>query len=354
MLTRSLNVKVALPLNVAVTWPYRRNVVFAICEFNHADEEQKRFYAWLSEHFRWPLLQGHVCIARTRTPWDYFDCSKAKNTAHIMGVQLAGSLQADLRKTYLINLDGDNIFSEEWLLSAFSRAEEECASVPKAWVNEILAGSTQPSLRNLPQAGLTAEQAQAGLTAEQAQAGLTAEEAQAGLTARRSIFEYGIDIPTGIKSGTQWVSCEMGTYGRIGVPAIIFALLRGYDEELIGMGIQDWDLVKRLGAIGWNTVHRNQKGIGFSVPNRASHVRSILQNTKWGKRRNMHYTDENDTKLSNLSPDIRQRFTTFKELCSHNSVIAKRKQQNKEHKRNTGAGATMGVDISIMIWTATT
>ena len=90
MLTRSLNVKVALPLNVAVTWPYRRNVVFAICEFNHEDEEQKRFYAWLSEHFRWPLLQGHVCIARARSPGTILIAQKQRTLLTSWGCNLQG------------------------------------------------------------------------------------------------------------------------------------------------------------------------------------------------------------------------------------------------------------------------
>ena len=36
-----------------------------------------------------------------------------------------------LRKTYLVNLDGDNIIIEEWLQDCLGRAVKECGSLPE-------------------------------------------------------------------------------------------------------------------------------------------------------------------------------------------------------------------------------
>ena len=124
---------------------------------------------------------------------------------------------ADLRKTYLVNLDRDNIITEEWLTYCIDRAVKECGSLPEQRCRDVWGEG---------------ERFKAGLTA-----GGTLDQ-QAGLTSLDG-SQQALDIPAGIYTGAQWASKEMGTFGRIGMPAILFALLRGYDEDIIGMGVQD-------------------------------------------------------------------------------------------------------------------
>ena len=158
-----LNFKLALPLNLATTWRYRKNAIFAIMEF-HGENNQERnaFLSWLSENLGWAVAQGHVHVGPAKEGWEFFDCATAKNTSHLFGMYVAAEMGCDMRKTCLVNLDGDNVFTEEWVLDAFQRAEEECQSLPEQWCRDVWGEGQQFNTWGQiggispPQAGLTA------------------------------------------------------------------------------------------------------------------------------------------------------------------------------------------------------
>ena len=104
------------------------------------------------------------------------------------GIRSAAAMGQELEHVYLVNVDGDNVITEAWLQSAMQRAQIKLASLPKAWVQSV-------KERDPSEAGLTALQGAPGL-----------------------------------KVGTQWVNKEMGTFGRIGLPALAFSDMGGHDQ----------------------------------------------------------------------------------------------------------------------------
>ena len=77
-----------------------------------------------------PMAQGHVFLWRADQPWQYFDCSTAKNTAHIYGVVAASRLGWRQRDVFVVNLDGDNVVSPQWMRHVEEVAQESLASMP--------------------------------------------------------------------------------------------------------------------------------------------------------------------------------------------------------------------------------
>ena len=112
-----------------VTWPYRRNCIISVTDFNDRECGDK-FRARLKEHhLDWAIDQGHLHVSMADEPWEYFDCSQAKNSAHIAGLHAAaGVLECKLRNVYLVNLDGDYVFTEVWLKQCLDRAMDEWSS----------------------------------------------------------------------------------------------------------------------------------------------------------------------------------------------------------------------------------
>ena len=113
-------------------------VVWTIADFN-VGSDRTTLTHWLTSHMSWPLLQGHVNVASATKPWSYFDCCQGKDSAHAFGCQVALCMKADMKKVYLVNMDGDNVFTERWLEDALNRAEQECKSMPPTWCQEVIA-----------------------------------------------------------------------------------------------------------------------------------------------------------------------------------------------------------------------
>ena len=160
-------------------------------------------------------------------PWKHFDCSKAKNSAHIAGLHAAvGALECNLRKVYLVNLDGDNIITPDWLKQCLERAMVEWESLMiDDWCDEVC--STLHGVA--PVWGVPP------LTAwPPSENGVVMREF--GMTAP-NVSNIQDRIPFGTQSGSQWFCKEMGTSGRIGMPAVNFILVGGHDEDLLGMGL---------------------------------------------------------------------------------------------------------------------
>jgi hypothetical protein len=98
------------------------------------------------------------------------------------------------------------------------------------------------------------------------------------------------------------------------------------------MGVQDWDLTKRLALVAKTAVIKGPH-IGFSIPNRESHVGQLLA-CHGAKARRKEKVLEDDEKLRNIAPELRQQFASFAELCRYNSKISKKKGQ--QYRRNVG------------------
>jgi len=98
------------------------------------------------------------------------------------------------------------------------------------------------------------------------------------------------------------------------------------------MGVQDWDLTKRIALVASTAVIKGTH-IGFSIPNRESHVGELLA-CDGVKGRRKQKNEEDNEKLRNIAPELRQRFGTFAELCRHNSKISKK--NGKKYRRNVG------------------
>ena len=139
----------------------------------------------------------------------------------------------------------------------------------------------------------------------------------------------------------------MGTYGRIGLPMVLLTHAGGYDQELRGMGYQDVDLLARLAMIGSvRTV--NNEWVGWSIPNQKEKVATIL--LKGGKKRRCeHKAEEDQAKMLNLSPDLREKFGSFDELNKHNTRISKKKTRAGQFRRNKDL-KLLGVSFGRPAW----
>ena len=60
------------------------------------------------------------------------------------------------------------------------------------------------------------------------------------------------------------------------MPWLVFRYLGGYDQQIIGMGVQDADLLHRAGMMGDFQKVANSGDSGFSVPNREDHLLHLL------------------------------------------------------------------------------
>ena len=171
----------------------------------------------------------------------------------MLGLHAAvGVLECKLRNVYLVNLDGDYVFTEVWLNQCLERAMVECQSLPADWCDEvcdIVHRGGEPPLR----------------------AKVCVPVIPAPKICRLTTPNIAICSPLRMEGGSRWVCREMGTYGRMGMPAMNFILIRGYDENIIDMGVEDTsldgDLHMRLGKVGWCNEWPNDDSTGFTVPN---------------------------------------------------------------------------------------
>ncbi len=199
---RTYQLEKAIELNVATTWRFRKYITWMIADFN----EGERVLEVLGDKVPFSIVRRHVRLFRARQAWRYFDCAVAKNTSHLTTQALTGKYRED--QIYVVNVDNDNIVTQEFCLDVLAVAQEELAA--------------------------------------------------------------DLERP-GARVGTQWSSKDMGTFGRIGLPLATFRRMGGYDEGMKGIGAQDTDLTWRLQLLG-RFVSKNVPWVGLTVPNRESEV----------------------------------------------------------------------------------
>ena len=192
--------------NVATTWQFRAHITWLIVDFN----EDERILEGLASMVPFAVMEEHVRVFRPAEPMRYYDCSLAKNTAHMATQALTGKYPPEW--LYVVNVDNDNMITQEFCLDALDVA-----------LQELRADVEQP----------------------------------------------------GARVGTQWNSKDLGTYGRIGMPWLTFLRLGGYDQGMKGMGAQDTDIMWRLGLIG-RVEKKQVLWSGLSVPNQENKVDDLL------------------------------------------------------------------------------
>ena len=308
---RTFQVKKAFPPSVALTWGQRANVVWSIVDFNDSTVTGSDYHSsmnWFYNNMALPIKQRHVWWWQAKEPWEYFDCALAKNTSHMAGGAAAMLLGFPKHRIYVVNVDGDNVLTGKFVQDAIHRGREELDSLPVSFcsVKDDAAASRKEAI---------------------------ASESFSGLLAH---------------AGSHWHNKELGTFGRVGLPYILFLHSGGYDQDLKGMGVQDWDLLNRLALIGSVRV-KKAEWVGFSVPNQEEKMVEILAET--GKYRRAQQKElEDHAKMRFLSPELNQQFHgSFYELCKANSKIARSKQKKQSlvaYRRNLDK-PHIGVDFEI-------
>ena len=261
----------AICLNVATTWQFRRHITWIITDFN----EDEAIADALAELVPIAVIENHVRYCRSETPFQYYDCSVAKNTAHMATQALTGkAFPADM--LYVVNVDNDNVVTQEFcvdvLKSSFTELQQPCARV-----------------------------------------------------------------------ATQWVSKDLGTYGRIGMPFQTFVKMGGYDEGMKGMGAQDCDILWRAALIG----HVETKQVpwsGLSVPNQEDKLEELLGASD--KSRRKAWSGERDVKMLNVDPDVYQEFHgSYDEMNQRNNKRAKNNRKQNAWRQNQ-ALSMIGVPVA--------
>ncbi len=115
---REDQLKEALPINVLHAARFREVVHFVVMLFD--SEEAQQTIPWLLRTFALPIAEGwlHVCLARGMEHWE---CSAAKNTAHVAGWRLRPEWASEER-TLLLNLDADNVVSSTFFRRLLEQA----------------------------------------------------------------------------------------------------------------------------------------------------------------------------------------------------------------------------------------
>ena len=102
----------ALIINLALTWMYRRNITWFLCDFN----EDNSLLDILTENVPQAIAAGHLRVYKSYE-LPYWDASRAKNTAHML---------PDDSYPVLVNVDGDNLLTWEFVQSALVMAHRVC------------------------------------------------------------------------------------------------------------------------------------------------------------------------------------------------------------------------------------
>ncbi len=201
----------------------------------------------------------------------------------------------NVEETYLINMDKDNFFSAEWLEDALQCAQRQLRNCSVAFRGT----------------GLGGQAAQAS-----GEAGLTALVDPNVLVERLK----------GQEICTHWDANERGNYGRIGLPALLFHMMGGYDEEMAPMGVQDTDLIHRCEMLG-QVRHITDESTGFSVPNKPADATKAMA-TK--KTRNAGWDEDVVFKVAFCDSPM-----TWKQMTVHNRKLAKKRTDKGVWQVNT-------------------
>ena len=106
-LGRGWQLKLSLPLNLALAWRFRAKCTFFLAVFDEQSEDSQNLLRWINENLQPALECGLLKIALGELR--FWDCSIGKNTAHMFAIKEGGQDQ------YLVNLDGDNVMKDAWL-----------------------------------------------------------------------------------------------------------------------------------------------------------------------------------------------------------------------------------------------
>jgi hypothetical protein len=131
---------------------------------------------------------------------------------------------------------------------------------------------------------------------------------------------------------TQWVSKDLGTYGRIGLPFPAFVKMGGYDQGMKGMGAQDVDLLWRAELLG-QVVVKEVSWSGLSIPNQEDKVDVLLGATE--KVRRAAWSGERDAKMLHVEPEVYAEFHgSYQEMNKRNNKRAKQNRKQKLWRQN--------------------
>ena len=110
-LGRAFQLRLSLPVNLALAWPWRQYCRFFLVVFDEDRKDTQELLGWIQTN----LQEALECDLLTVAVGDmqFWDASKAKNTAHNFAIDAMRVALCD--EPYLVNLDGDNIMYEKWL-----------------------------------------------------------------------------------------------------------------------------------------------------------------------------------------------------------------------------------------------
>ena len=117
----------ALIMNMSLTWAYRNNITWFLCDFNEDDQ----LFGWLMQHIPDAVRSGHLRIYRSRS-LPHWHASVAKNTAH---------MQPGSEYHVLVNVDGDNLLTIEFVTASLFMADR----ISRGEVNLCQLASTSES-----------------------------------------------------------------------------------------------------------------------------------------------------------------------------------------------------------------
>ena len=199
---RSHQLLKALPLNLALSWPYRNRAAWVVVDFNEAPEETAFIVDTLRRLCPASVAHGHLRYFEAKDDgrrWTGWHASVAKNTAHVAGLSVWGL------DVVLCNIDGDNIVTPSFIEDLLEKA-------PKM--------TTKRSI-----------------------------DASAGSSGGVSPADFMPVLPDIV--GVSYVNPKANsTTGRIALGARVFKLLGGYRQDFGPMGFQDVDLSRRLAKLG--------------------------------------------------------------------------------------------------------
>ena len=192
---RDWQAKVALPINLIVSWPWRRFVTWYFVDFN----EDTSLIEHIGKECAAAIEAGLLKVAKAEDKkWRHWHSSVAKNTSHMAAMAMySGTLPM-----ILVNVDCDNLITADWLADLAAKSSTMCP------------GPVLPNRDSgvaLPGSGMTLP--------------------------RISAVHYR-------RIGAN------GTTGRIAIPRSVFESVNGYDEDLCPAGYQHIDLVLRAGRMG--------------------------------------------------------------------------------------------------------
>ena len=120
-LGRGFQLKLSLPVNLALAWRFRPKCNFWLAVFDAENPDTQDLLAWIHAHLQPALQCGflNVCIGDLR----FWDCAIGKNTSHVFALETLK--EQGCNEPYLLNLDGDNIIKEAWLPYLFDWLQDE-------------------------------------------------------------------------------------------------------------------------------------------------------------------------------------------------------------------------------------